>query len=97
MDTFGGSVAYNMLDAFSRVFIRCFIIGMGILVIPVVCQFMDYTDPILHLVSRYFDLGTETIRLFWIVFLGTTTLSMFVLFLLPFVCIKMVQRKTSEY
>ena len=97
MDTFGGSVAYNMLDAFSRVLIRCFIIGMGILIILVVCQFMGYTDHILNLVSRYFDLDTETIRRFWIVFLGTTTLSMFVLFLLPFVCIKMVLRKTSEY
>ena len=97
MDTFGGSVAYNMLDAFSRVLIRCFCIGMGILIILVVCQFMGYTDSILHLVGRYFYLGTETIRLFWIVFLGTTTLSMFVLFLLPFVCIKMVLRKTSEY
>ena len=97
MDTFGGSVAYNMLDAFSRVLIRCFITGMGILIILVVCQFMGYTDPILHLVSRYSDLGTETIRLFWIVFLGTTTLSMFLLFLLPFVCIKMLLQKTSEY
>ena len=97
MDTFGGSVAYNMLDAFSRVLIRCFIIGMSILIILVVCQFMGYTGPILQLVSRYFELGTENIRLFWIVLLGTTTLSMLVLFLLPFICIKMVLRKTSEY
>ena len=97
MDTFGGSVAYNMLDAFSRVLIRCFIIGMSILIILIVCQIMGYTDPILHLVRRYFDLGIESIRLFWIVFLGTTTLSMFVLFLLPFVCIKIVMWKTSEF
>ena len=97
MDTFGGSVAYNMLDAFSRVLIRCFIIGMGALIFLFICQFMGYTDPTLYFVSRYFNLGTETIRLFWIVFLGTTTLNMFVLFLLPFVSIKMVLRKTSEY
>ena len=97
MDTFGGSIAFNLLDAVARVLIRCLIIGMTFLIILNVCHFMGYSEPLMQMQSKFFELSVENIALIWFVLLGITKLSLFVLFLLPYICIKLVLRQTSEY
>ena len=85
----------NMLNAIAGVLIICFFIGIGVLTIWVVLV-MGLPDRAWQLHAKLFDLSAEQVVLSQYIGILMTKSVIFVLFLFPYIGIKLTIRKKAQ-
>jgi len=85
----------NMLDAIAGVLIRCFIIGIALLALWVVLV-MGLPDRAWQMHSAFFDLSREQVAQAHYAGMLMTKAGIFVLFLFPYIGIKLVIGKRDR-
>ena len=87
--------AENMLDAIAGVLIKCFVLGIVFMIIWVI-MVMGLPDWAWQMHGRLFDLSREQVARAHYAGMLITKVGIFMLFLFPYIGIKLVLRKRNR-